>query len=427
MSLAGKEQGFMRTVLSHRLFKNTSALVVLQLFNYLAPLIVLIHLTRVLGIELYGVVAFSMGMIQFSFVIMDFGFSLSATKKISQHRERQKYIARLLGSILAIKFFLFLLIAGVIVLYIFKSTRYTDYRLLFLLTLLPILGQGYQPTWFFSGLERMSFVAAAGVVSRVVFVIFVLLFVRGPEGYLLVPIGNGIAQLTATVLSFVVVSKLGFRIKIPTLADLKYTLKMTAGYFVSRLSVSAYMNSGVLVMGVFSAPAATAVYSLAEQLYRVMQSAFLPINQSLFPFMVRERRFDLWVKLTLICLFIALAGSILGYYLSPILIPLVFGLGWDAVLSVLQIFFIAILVHVAAVFFGYPLGAIVNKLDVPNRSVVYGAFVYLLGVAAFIALDKISALMLAALMVVAEFIVFLNRAISLIPLAKSKGLMGSAR
>lgn len=119
--------------------------------------------------------------------------------------------------------------------------------------------------------------------------ILVLFFVREAEAYLLVPIANGIAQLTATVFSLIIVSRLGFRVKIPTLADIKYTLKMTAGYFASRLSVSVYMSSSVLVMGVFTTPAATAVYSLAEQLYRVMQSAFSPINQSLFPFMVKEK------------------------------------------------------------------------------------------------------------------------------------------
>lgn len=419
MSLAGKEQGFMRTVLSHRLFKNTSALVVLQLFNYLAPLIVLIHLTRVLGIELYGVVAFSMGMIQFSFVVMDFGFSLSATQKISQHRERRKYIGRLLGSILTIKLALFLLIAAAITLYIFNSTKYEGHRLLFFFTLLPILGQGYQPTWLFSGLERMGMVTAAGVVSRVIFVILTLSFVRSPDAYLLVPIGNGIAQVSAAIFSFLVIFSLGFRVARPRIIDIKYTLRLTFEYFLSRLAVVTYMSGGVMILGAFSTSVAVAVYSLAEQLYRVMQAAFAPINQSIFPFMAKERDVRILVKVVLVCVIMACLGAIVGYLASPYLIPVIFGQAWIGAVELLYLFFVAIVIHVGAVMCGYPLAVTVGRVTVANRSVVQGAVIYFIGAAALIAFGWVRPEALVFLMICAELYVLVFRGVTLWPMAVS--------
>lgn len=90
-------------------------------------------------------------------------------------------------------------------------------------------------------------------------------------------------------------------------------------------------------------------------------------------------------------------------------------------LPVLNIFFVAILIHVAAIFFGYPLAAVVNTLDVANRSVVYGSVVYFLGASALAAFDSVSAVYLAMLMVVSELCVLLNRAASLVPQAKRRG------
>lgn len=410
----------LRAALGHRLFKNASALVALQVFNYLAPLVVLIHLTYVLGVELYGVVAFSVGLTQFSFVILDFGFSISATQKISQYRENRRYIGRLTGSILAIKLILFFFVAFAITLYIFKSSKYEDYRMLFLLTLFPILGQAYQPIWFFSGLERMGLVAASGIISRLLFVIFIVSFVRAPEEHLLVPIGNGIAQICAAVFSFTIFFRLGFRIVRPKPGDIRYTLKMTAGYFISRLSVATYMNGGVLILGFLSTPVSTAVYSMAEQIYRVMQSAFSPVSQSLFPYMVKEKNIDLWARTSLICLLVAAVGSFSGYFLSPYLIPMVFGSDWGEVLPVLNVFFIAIIIHVSALFFGYPLAAVINRVDVANRSVLYGLFVYLWGVLALIVLGMVNPVQVVGVMVISEAAVLKNRLFNFLPLLRGR-------
>ena len=45
--------------MTHRIAKNAIALIIIQLVNYVVPLVVLLYLTRTLGVDLYGVLAFS--------------------------------------------------------------------------------------------------------------------------------------------------------------------------------------------------------------------------------------------------------------------------------------------------------------------------------------------------------------------------------
>jgi PST family polysaccharide transporter len=153
---------------------------------------------------------------------------------------------------------------------------------------------------------------------------------------------------------------------------------MTFGFLISRLAGTAYMSSGVLILGLFSTPAAVAAYSLAEQCYRAMTSAFNPIVQALYPHMAKEKNLLLLGKVTMGCAMLAVFGAVLGYILAPHLIPLVFGKSWDGVIPVLNVFFMAITVDVLNALSGYPLGAALGNLKVANRTAVYGAIVYLL-------------------------------------------------
>jgi PST family polysaccharide transporter len=407
----------LKSVLQHRVARNAGALVFLQLANYISPLLVLIHLTRVLGLELYGVVAFSMGIVQISYVVLDVGFSLSATQRISVWREKKRYIAKLIGAIFFIKITIFIFLALIVFLFSQFSEKYEAYSNLFLLTLLPVLGQTFQPVWFFSGVERMRNITLFMVSSKVIFVFLIYLLVSEPSDYLWVPVANGVAQISAMAIGIYLIFCVGYQIAIPRSRDVFYALKVTSGFYMSRISVVTYTGSGVVLLGLFATPSAVAVYSLAEQLYKVMQNVFAPINQAIYPYMAKERNFPLFRKLAVGCVTIAALGAVCGYFAAPELIKLVFGSGWDASVKVFNYFLIAIVVNVMAVMSGYPLAAAVGNLRVANSSVAFGSIIYLVCAGLLLLFNEVSPIMFALIMILAESYVLVHRAVVLWPIA----------
>lgn len=56
-------------------------------------------------------------------------------------------------------------------------------------------------------------------------------------------------------------------------------------------------------------------------------------------------------------------------------------------------------------------------MDVANTSVIYGAIVFAIGLAGLVLMDRLGAVSLALLMIVAEAYVFVHRALALWPVA----------
>ena len=68
------------------LIKNYSSLGLVQLSNYILPLITLPYLSRVLGVDFFGLVMMAQAIMIYLTIITDYGFNLTATKEIAKNR-----------------------------------------------------------------------------------------------------------------------------------------------------------------------------------------------------------------------------------------------------------------------------------------------------------------------------------------------------
>lgn len=395
--------------------RNMFALAILQVANYVIPLFVLIYLTRIFGVEIYGVVAYSVGITQLASVLTDFGFELSAAHKLSVWRNNKKFVAEFSGAVYMLKFCMFMLVAIILILYAVFNVKYEEYKLLFILSLLPIFGYMLQPTWFFMGIEKMRFITLFSLGAKLMYVGLIVFLVEDSNDFIWIPLLNGVSLVCSGAVGIWFIYRLGYVLRVPSRKNTKYALRATLGVFASRLSVSVYMTSAPLLLGLFLSPIAVAIYSLAEQLYKAMQSAFLPVVQALYPYMAKEKNFRLYAKVSLLTFILVVIGSIFGAWVAPFIILNIFGESWNLSIPVLNIFFVAIIVHVVTVLLGYPLAVAVNRIDIANRSVIYGSFLYIAIIPIIGLFDMLSPKTIAIVMIVAELFVLFYRVVKLLP------------
>ena len=81
----------------HKIFQNTSMLMLLNIAKLVFPFITLPYLTRVMSTDCYGVVAYVKAVMAYMQVIVDFGFTLSATKMVVEAKDDKEKLNKIIG------------------------------------------------------------------------------------------------------------------------------------------------------------------------------------------------------------------------------------------------------------------------------------------------------------------------------------------
>ena len=397
----------MKGDLNKRFTSNLVPLYVLQLFNYIAPFMIIPLLTRVLPTEEFGAVMIAFAVTQVAFVITDYGFSSSAVAEISRNSNRD-FINDKISRIFTAKIFL-ILICMVMLSCMLLIESFSSYSTIFLATAGCIIAQSFQPIWLFHGLQRMGKLAVYIGITKLLYVILVFCLVEGAGDGDLVMWSWSISNFFGAIISLFIVKKLGYKIAFSSLDLGVKELSYNVQFFISRLAVASYTNASSFLVGAQSL-AQSAVYSSAEQGYKAGQSVSAPVAQALFPLMANGGDWKGFLKIiALVFLVLLFIGAGTAYY-SDFIVRFVFGDKYSEVAGVLSVFMVTLAVNFLGVVFGYPACAAIDRMDIANKTVVIGAVAYFVLAAVLNVYDLISAMTIAVLVLLTEVFVFIARA-----------------
>lgn len=271
-----------------RIIVNFFSLSTLEIINYVIPLITLPYLVKVLGPEKYGIVAFAQVFASYFTIATDYGYYLSAPRKISINRDDINLVSRIYSRIMTIKFFFMLISISIFFVLIFNINRFADDKLVFLFSIANVLGDFLFPAWFFQGMERMKLITYFYFIAKGFFLITIFVFIKTPAGYFYVPLFNNMGVIIAGIVSLYVIHK-SYKIKlyVPTIKEIKNEIKENFNYFISTVSTNAYTNSGTFILGLFATNVFVGYYNAAERLIRAIQRILWAVSQSVYPYINR--------------------------------------------------------------------------------------------------------------------------------------------
>lgn len=173
------------------LIQNIGALTLLQIANYVAPLLILPYLTRVLGASSFGQVAFVQVLMAWFVILVNYGFPWSATRDIAANRENHAYVSEKFAANWAAQWLLTALGGAILIPLVLMTPSLRSEADIYFAGYTIVLGQVVFPIWLFQGLERLKEVAALQVTARVVLLLLVFLLVNGPDDKVLAVILPG--------------------------------------------------------------------------------------------------------------------------------------------------------------------------------------------------------------------------------------------
>ncbi|MFI5203077.1 MAG: oligosaccharide flippase family protein [Flavobacteriales bacterium] len=273
-----------------RVAGNVWALLLLQLTNYILPLVLLPILIVRLNVENYGILAFGLYTIQYLITLSDYGFFFSATRQVSLIQNKPESLSEIFWSVQYSRFLLSLV--GFFLLMFFIATVRLDEneRSVLMLLFISVIGNVFSPQWLFQGMERMKWITIVQLASKLLLLVGVLVYVKGPEDLPAAAFLHGSTQLFAGIASMVLAIRIfKVRIIIPHAKSVWYQLKDGWHIFITTFYTTLYVNTnGFLLKFITGNNEWVGYYQAGEKVVRAVASLFNPFMTALFPYISRK-------------------------------------------------------------------------------------------------------------------------------------------
>lgn len=402
-----------------KLSVNILSLVIVQLITYLAPIIALPYLSRVLDVESFGLVMLLMSIIVISNLITDFGFNLYSPAWIANNRNDKNIINTHISSILILKIILFSFVAIGLTIYFNTTDTITENKVtLYIVTLLAILSQNFQMVWFFQGIEKMLNITYLTFLSKLSYIVFIIFLVSKKNDVSVTILSYALSNFIATLTGLLLYYKLGYKILLPKLSDIRSITISSFPFFLSRAAVSVYTSASTLIIGSHAGLNQAALYSSAEKLYQAGQSVSFPISQALYPYLARTKNISTFYRFIFVLIPPLIISISIIYYYSNEIIILFYGQEYSLATDIFRIFLITTIINFIAVNFGYPAFSIIDRLDIANKSVILAAIVQIGILLILYETQNITASNIAISVLITESVVMIIRVICFIKISK---------
>ena len=264
--------------------KDVVYLVVFQGLNYVPSLIVLPYLIVVLGAEKFGHIGFSLAVCQILMIVVDFGFNLSASKRIAVVREDKAAVDRIFAAAFYCRLGLLLLCFAVIAA-ISYVPRYEIYRPALFAKSITVVGEAFLFTFLFQGMGKIRWVSIFYCIAKFLMLPVTFLLVKAPDDYLWAAALPGFVTILADImLVCMIISNKWVRMPRFNFADCKVEMKESMPIFASNIASNVYLFVVVMVLGYFASPDEVGKFSASDKIIRaIVTLLMIPLTQAFYP------------------------------------------------------------------------------------------------------------------------------------------------
>lgn len=330
-------------------------LYLLQGFNYLIPLVLVVYLSRTLSQEAFGLFALGQALALYLQFLVEYGFSLTGTREVARNQGNPQRLGEIWAEVVVARSLLLLPAALLATLSALHPLLRGNPGIA-LGALLYALALALSPSWFLRGLGRAAWAGGLESASRLLALAGTLALVRSPEEAA-VPLIIGGASATAVSLGGGLWVGRRFPGARPTWRSAWARLKAGSRILFVHLSTGLSAMVGPWVLGFHAPPREAALLAAADRVVRILWGALDPLSQTLFPRLAADpasgERARLLRKGGAALLGLGLLLAALLEILAPLLVALLLGEGYQEAIPLVRL--LAPLL---------PLGAVANLLAV---------------------------------------------------------------
>ncbi len=362
-----------KKAIKNKFIGNIASLGIVNISNYLFPIITIPIVARALGPEKIGIINYMASFVSYFSLFVSYSFNITGTRRIARDPNNSYFVDKVFSEVFFAQLLLFIISTTFFFVSIKYFTPVRNENTLAWFSYLSCVGALFTQNWLFQAKQELKLVALLNLIPRIVITVFVVFFIRKESDYLKYAFIGNCVSLVIALLSFTWAKK-RYRLKLywVSIKQLVIIIKNDRVLFFSNVITSVYTTTGIIILGYFMPITQVGYYTSAQKLIDILRSVIImPINQALFPITVKafseahekginllKNYLPLFIMFTF---FIFLASEVLG----PIIIKLLYGSKFTSSIPI----FLILNVGLFFVFYGYFFG--VNAMLTMGMDVIY--------------------------------------------------------
>ena len=323
------------------LFANLGYLSLLQIAGYIFPLITIPYLAKVIGVDGFGKIAFASSVIIWFQTISDWGFNYTATRDVAKNRNDIERVSDIFSSVFWARCLLMIVSFIMLVFLIILIPKFRENANVIFATFLMIPGCIMFPEWFFQAMERMKYITILNILSKALFTVAVFIFVKEKSDYILQPLFVSCGYILSGILAFYYIRRIwGIKLKIVSAKTIFDTIRNSFDVFLNNLLPNLYNSFSTMFLGFVGGPLSNGLYDAGCRFVNIAQQFMQILSRTFFPFLSRKiEKHHIYVMINV---FLATAGSLLLFLLSPLLIRIFFTIEFVPAIKIMRVMSISL-------------------------------------------------------------------------------------
>ncbi|CAM2898859.1 oligosaccharide flippase family protein [Deinococcus radiodurans] len=285
--------------------------------------------TRVIEPATWGGVLAAQALAMWLIVLIDFGFTLSLSRKVAINRENLTQVRVDVGNVYSAK--LMLLIPAAFICWLTTQFGLLErFPALAWWALAWAAAQSFSPLWYYQAVEKMYYFSTIEIMGRLFYIILSIWLIKSTADAYMVLFLQVVALLIVHTITLV---RLWREISGFILSFLGGWNALREGIILSGFTVltSIYTAASTFLFSIFAPAGLVPQYGNADRLVRSGLSLLGPLNQILLPKSARafaespSKGFSLAKHLLYLYSLIGILGLFLGWLFAPLAVKLLFG------------------------------------------------------------------------------------------------------
>ena len=270
----------------HPLLANPLYLYFSNFSDSILLLLLLPFIARIFGPTMLGEIGLSQSIGLIFLIILEYGFTVSATKSIASNNNVYKDNF-LIGQIFSFKLYLLPIIIFLAYLISILHPIFINKPYLLIISTIDAIFQSFIPSWYFKGKQRFKYLAITKIVFRFIAFCTIFLFVKSSsDSWLYLLLLASSSFLIAITQIFIMIKEVGL-FKLYSWKKTKPILESSTYNFFIILLPTIFNNIGILLLSYLANPIYIGYYYGISKIHRAFNTLYTPIFESFFPYIIK--------------------------------------------------------------------------------------------------------------------------------------------